>query len=108
MCTGGSRTTATSKMEHSDNTSPFLAVNFYHKCSIVDVAAVLDPPLMWTLQSCWKSNSKMQCRDTSIFQPNRDKALQKLLTIFTSFVVDIWLGPEYVPARPASTQDCHS
>ena len=50
----------------------------------------------------------MQCRDTSIFQPNRDKALQKLLTIFTSFVVDIWLGPEYVPARPASTQDCHS
>ena len=51
---GGSRTAATSKMEHFLITvNGFQPLIIITKCSILDIAAGLDPPLMWTLRlSC--------------------------------------------------------
>ena len=46
---GGSRTAATSKMERFViivNGWKLEAVNYYHKVLILDIAAVLDPPLV--------------------------------------------------------------
>ena len=46
MCTGGSRTTATSKMEHFVITvRDFQPLTIITKCSILDAAVVLDPLL---------------------------------------------------------------
>ena len=46
MCRGGSRATATSKMEHFVIiVNDFQPLTIITKCSILDVAVILDPPL---------------------------------------------------------------
>ena len=61
----GSRTTATSKIEHFVIiVHGFQPLTIITKCSILDVAAVLDPPLLVTLKEeidCKQVFSKKSC-----------------------------------------------
>ena len=100
ICRGGSRTTATSKMEcFVIIVNGFQPLTVITKRSILDVAAVLDQPLIWwwnsyvptDLPSANKLVSKNQWANESYSRSSFTKSIQKEGWYYT-FVPSLGLG----------------
>ena len=69
ICRGGSRSAATSKMELLVIiVNGFQPLTFITKCSILDVASVLDPPLIWKIEVHLQLLFFVNCQTTIAFR----------------------------------------